>query len=94
MAEGDPNGWGVSQTVPELEREPQRDDAVEQGNDHEDIFRPEFVSHIQGIFHEDVVNKVLNDMVGLLDPWEMEVVGDFNVRGNIKTIIRANHTRK
>jgi 7-cyano-7-deazaguanine reductase len=48
----------------------------------------------QGVFHEDVVNIVLDDLVGLLDPWEMEIVGDFNVRGNIKTIVRATHVRK
>ncbi len=43
----------------------------------------------RGIFHEDVVNVILDDLAKLLDPWEMEVVGDFNVRGNIKTIVRA-----
>jgi 7-cyano-7-deazaguanine reductase len=47
----------------------------------------------QGIFHEDVVNVILTDLIELLDPWEIEVVGDFNVRGNIKTIIRAKHER-
>ena len=47
----------------------------------------------RGIFHEDVVNVVLDDLVQLLDPWEMEVVGDFSVRGNIKTVVRANHKR-
>lgn len=47
----------------------------------------------QGIFHEDVSNRILDDLVKLLDPWQMEVVGDFNVRGNIKTIIRAEHRR-
>ena len=47
----------------------------------------------RGIFHEDVVNVVLEDLLKLLDPWELEVVGDFNVRGNIKTIVRANHVR-
>jgi 7-cyano-7-deazaguanine reductase len=47
----------------------------------------------QGVFHEDVVNVIMDDLVGLLDPWEMEIVGDFNVRGNIKTIIRADHRR-
>lgn len=47
----------------------------------------------RGIFHEDVVNVILNDLVQLLDPWQIEVVGDFNVRGNIKTIVRANHAR-
>ena len=48
----------------------------------------------RGIFHEDVVNVILDDLKDLLDPWEIDVVGDFNVRGNIKTIIRANHKRK
>jgi 7-cyano-7-deazaguanine reductase len=46
----------------------------------------------RGIFHEDVVNVILDDLVGLLDPWEMEVVGDFSVRGNIKTVVRAKHS--
>jgi 7-cyano-7-deazaguanine reductase len=45
----------------------------------------------RGIFHEDVCNVILDDLVELLDPWEMEVVGDFNVRGNIKTVVRAEH---
>ena len=45
----------------------------------------------RGVFHEDVVNIILDDLVALLQPWEMEVIGDFNVRGNIKTIIRAKH---
>lgn len=48
----------------------------------------------RGVFHEDVVNVVLDDLVKLLEPWEMEVVGDFNVRGNIKTIVRAKHEQK
>lgn len=47
----------------------------------------------QGIFHEDVSNKILDDLVALLDPWEMEVVGDFSIRGNIKTVVRASHFR-
>jgi len=41
------------------------------------------------VFHEDVVNIVLNDLVALLAPRYVEVVGDFNVRGNIKTVVRA-----
>lgn len=47
----------------------------------------------RGIFHEDVTNVILDDLIALLDPWEIEVIGDFNVRGNIKTIIRAKHER-
>lgn len=44
-----------------------------------------------GVFHEDVVNDVLSDLVALLAPRFCEVVGDFNVRGNIKTVVRAVH---
>lgn len=48
----------------------------------------------QGVFHEDVTNIILGDLVKLLDPWSIEVVGDFNVRGNIKTVITATHSKK
>jgi len=48
----------------------------------------------QKIFHEDVTNNILDDLVKLLDPWEIEVVGDFNVRGNIKTVITSKHDKK
>lgn len=41
------------------------------------------------IFHEGAVNKILTDLVAVTQPWKMEVWGDFNVRGNIKTIIRT-----
>ncbi len=45
------------------------------------------------VFHEDVTNRILDDLVKLLDPWEIEVVGDFNVRGNIKTVITSKHAK-
>jgi 7-cyano-7-deazaguanine reductase len=48
----------------------------------------------QGIYHEDVTNKIMDELVDLLDPWEMKVVADFQVRGNIKTVISATHTHK
>ena len=44
-----------------------------------------------GVFHEDVVNGILSDLVDLLAPRYCEVIGDFNVRGNIKTVVRAVH---
>ncbi len=47
----------------------------------------------KGVFHEDVTNFILNDLVKLLDPWFIEVVGDFNVRGNIHTVITADHSK-
>lgn len=51
-------------------------------------FRNEYV------FHEAVINRVLNDLVELLNPGWIEVIGDFNVRGNIHTVITARHARE
>jgi 7-cyano-7-deazaguanine reductase len=48
----------------------------------------------KGIFHEDVANRVLDDLVELLHPKYMSVVTDFNVRGNIHTTVRAIHGKK
>lgn len=45
----------------------------------------------QRIFHEGAINKILTDLVEVVRPWSMEVYGDFNVRGNIKTVIRARY---
>ena len=47
----------------------------------------------KGVFHEDVTNNIMDDLINLLDPWEIEVVGDFNVRGNIKTVVKAHHKK-
>ncbi len=44
------------------------------------------------ISHEAAANTILNDLIALLSPRWMRVVADFNVRGNIKTIIFAEHT--
>lgn len=46
------------------------------------------------IFHEHVVNKIIEDFVAACDPLEVEIEGDFNVRGNIKTVIRASYQKK
>jgi len=43
------------------------------------------------ILHEAVVNIILDDLVRTVGPRWMKVVGDFNVRGNIKTVITAEH---
>lgn len=44
------------------------------------------------IFHEEIVNRILDDLVGCVQPRWMEVIGDFNPRGNVKTVVRAEHT--
>lgn len=43
------------------------------------------------ISHEAVTNAILDDLVALLAPRWLRVVADFTVRGNIKTIIFAEH---
>ena len=45
------------------------------------------------IFHEHVINVVLEDFVAACDPLKVEIEGDFNVRGNIKTVVRANYEK-
>src|ERR1019366_10023114 len=47
-----------------------------------------------GIFYERVVNRILDDLVKVLKPRRMSVVGDFNVRGGIKSVITANSPDK
>jgi len=41
----------------------------------------------EGAFHEDVTNRILDDLVRTLAPRRMEVVGDWNIRGGIKTVV-------
>jgi 7-cyano-7-deazaguanine reductase len=43
----------------------------------------------RGIFYETVTNEILDDLVAVLAPRRMTVVGDFSVRGGIKTAVTA-----
>ncbi len=43
------------------------------------------------IFHEHVVNIILEDFVDACKPLRVEIEGDFHVRGNIKTVVRAKY---
>jgi 7-cyano-7-deazaguanine reductase len=45
------------------------------------------------IFHEHVVNVILEDFVKACDPLKVRIEGDFHVRGNIKTIVRAKYSK-
>ena len=47
----------------------------------------------RGIFYEAVTNQILDDLVALLRPRRMTVVGDFSVRGGIKTVVTATYTK-
>ena len=44
-----------------------------------------------GIFYERAVNRILDDLAGAAKPKWMRVVGDFNLRGGIKSVITATH---
>jgi 7-cyano-7-deazaguanine reductase len=42
-----------------------------------------------GIFYERAVNRILDDLAAACSPRWMQVVGDFNLRGGIKSVITA-----
>jgi 7-cyano-7-deazaguanine reductase len=44
-----------------------------------------------GIFYERAVNRILDDLAGAAKPKWMKVVGDFNLRGGIKSVITATY---
>jgi 7-cyano-7-deazaguanine reductase len=45
----------------------------------------------RGIFYESVTNEILDALVGVLQPRRMTVIGDFSVRGGIKTVVTATY---
>ena len=47
-----------------------------------------------GIFNENVVNKMLDDAVKACKPRWMEITGEFNARGGIKTTVCAEYGKK
>ncbi len=47
----------------------------------------------EGAFHEHVVNRILDDLVEILDPHYIRVRGVFNIRGGIGITVEAEHTR-
>ncbi len=51
---------------------------------HLNKFRNQFLSH------ESATNKIFDDLRKLLKPRYLEVTGDFNPRGNLKTVVRVS----
>ena len=45
----------------------------------------------EGGFHEDLTNKILDDLVETLNPRYIRLTADFNVRGGIYTTVTAEH---
>lgn len=46
-----------------------------------------------GIFNENAVNRILDDVVRACRPARAAVVGEFNPRGGIKTVVEARYPR-
>ena len=47
----------------------------------------------EGHFHEDVANRILNDLIAATAPRRMTVTADFNVRGGLHAVVRASYCR-
>ena len=45
----------------------------------------------EGVFHEDVTNKILDDLVAALTPRKLRIESVWNVRGGITTTVRASY---
>lgn len=52
-----------------------------------------YLNHFRNeyVFHEAVVNEILDAFVREVRPRWVRVVGDFNVRGNVKTLVTVVH---
>jgi len=46
-----------------------------------------------GIFQENIVNRVLQDVVNAANPVRATVVGEFTPRGGLSTVVTAAYTR-
>ena len=46
-----------------------------------------------GVFHEHVVNKMLDDLVRVCQPRWLKIIGEFNPRGGIRTTVAAEYKR-
>ena len=51
-------------------------------------FRDEYLSH------EAVTNKIYSDFKKVVKPKFLEVIGDFNPRGNLKAVIRISSNKR
>jgi 7-cyano-7-deazaguanine reductase len=47
-----------------------------------------------GIFQENVVNRVLRDVVRVTNPMAATVIGEFTPRGGLSTVVTATWTRR
>ncbi len=48
----------------------------------------------EGIFYENVINRILEDLVKAISPKWMEVKGEFSVRGGLNSTVIAEHGKR
>ena len=48
----------------------------------------------KGVFYEDAVNRILDDLAASCRPREMTVVGSFNPRGGMRTAVTARYSKR
>ena len=47
----------------------------------------------EGAFHEAVTNRIRDDLVAALGPRSLTVVGDWYIRGGIKTVVTVSYEK-
>jgi len=47
----------------------------------------------EGVFHEHLVNRILDDLIKILNPHYIKVTGTFNIRGGIGITVEAEHVK-
>lgn len=48
----------------------------------------------QGVFAESIVNRILDDLVEVLEPRKISVIGDFTPRGGIGLRVEASYSKE
>jgi len=48
----------------------------------------------KGIFYEAVTNQILDDLVAVSNPLEMEIITEWKTRGGIHSVITANYIKE
>ena len=48
----------------------------------------------EGVFYEDVVNRIIDDMIAALSPRSMKVTGSFTPRGGMHSVVTAEYPDK
>jgi 7-cyano-7-deazaguanine reductase len=46
----------------------------------------------EGVFYEDLINRILDDLTAAVSPRRMTVTGEFSARGGMHSIVTAEYT--